>query len=90
MILGAMLDNVQEQVTVFVNNLMNQNGIPASLMDKVLDGVQSDIRRIKSQEYANELVSMEMKASQPVTETKTGTVEDLKEELKNMNGGGTE
>lgn len=80
--LGAILDSIGEQVETFVFSIMQNNGIPASLMDKVLDGVQNHVRAIKAEEYAAELMRVQAEQDAPKTEEKTGTVEDLKKEMK--------
>lgn len=84
--LGAILDNVQSELENYVLQVMQQNGLPPSLMEKCIEGVQSNIRRLKAEEYAEELASALSQSNEPVTEQKTGTVEDLKRELEE-NGG---
>lgn len=80
--LGAILDNVQSELENYVLQMMQRNGLPPSLMEKCIEGVQSNIRRLKAEEYAEELASALAQTNEPVTEEKSGTVEDLKKELK--------
>lgn len=80
--LGAILDNIQSELENYVLQIMQQNGLPPSLMEKCIEGVQSNIRRLKAEEYAEELANALAVTNEPVTEEKTGTVEDLKKELK--------
>ncbi|SHJ87808.1 hypothetical protein [Hespellia stercorisuis] len=67
---GALLDYVEGELDAQVVGYMQEYAIPASLMDKVLDGIQSHVRQIKSEEYAQELTQMTLNAAvQQGTET---------------------
>ena len=53
---GAILDNVAGELDAQVLAYMQEYAIPPSLMDKVLDRIQSHMRQMKSEEYAQELM----------------------------------
>ncbi len=50
--LGAILDKCTEKIRNTVFAIMNQYGIPASLMDYMLCMVLSETRELKAEEYA--------------------------------------
>lgn len=60
--IGALLDYVAGELDAQVIGHMQEYAIPASLMDKVLDRVQSHVRQVKSEEYAQELTQMTLNA----------------------------
>ncbi len=77
--LGAILDNVAGELDACTLALMQRYSIPPSLMDKVLDRIQSHMRQMKAEEYAEELTSIQLRGEQE--ETHTGTVNEFKEEM---------
>ncbi len=83
--LGAILDNVQSEMENYVLQIMQRNGLPPSLMEKCIEGVQSNIRRLKAEEYAEELAKCQQQV-EVTTEEKPGTLDELKEELKQNEG----
>lgn len=92
---GAILDYVAGKLDEQVIAYMQEYAIPPSLMDKILDRLQSHMRQMKAEEYAQEMV--EMQISQAVERTehveqagvqqeqKSGvevdTIEDFKEKV---------
>lgn len=67
---GAILDFVAGELDAQVLGYMQEYAIPPSLMDKVLDRIQSHMRQMKSEEYAQELKALQLeKAMQQGTET---------------------
>ena len=57
--LGAILDKCTENIRNTVFGVMNQCGIPASLMDYILCTVLTDVRDLKAKEYATQLSGKE-------------------------------
>lgn len=57
---GAILDVVAGELDAQVLGYMQEYAIPPSLMDKVLDRIQSHMRQMKSEEYAAELKEMQL------------------------------
>lgn len=57
---GAILDFVAGELDAQVVGYMQEYAIPPSLMDKVLDRIQSHMRQMKSEEYAQELTSLQL------------------------------
>lgn len=57
---GAILDNVAGELDAQVLAYMQEYAIPPSLMDKVLDRIQSHMRQMKSEEYAQELMKTQI------------------------------
>lgn len=91
--LGAIMDHVAGIVDEHVLAVMQEYGMPPSLMDKVLDKVQSHMRQMKSEEYADELARLQLSQPKQATENNqdgpvetehTGTVEEFKEEFKDI------
>lgn len=90
---GAILDYVAGELDAQVLRHMQEHAIPPSLMDKVLDRIQSHVRQMKSEEYAQEMIRMQMDVEQqddgrgqvenkePQNGTKIQTIEDFKEEI---------
>lgn len=78
--LGAILDNVQSNLESYVLQIMQKNGLPPSLMEKCIEGVQSNIRRLKAEEYAEELAK-----ETPEIHKKTETIIPKKREELNQN-----
>lgn len=101
---GAILDFVAGELDAQVLGFMQEYAIPPSLMDKVLDRIQSHMRQMKSEEYAQELTSLQLQiatssatetASVPEsTEKKQGTeidtIEEFKEKMGMKKGEGTD
>ena len=71
---GAILDNVAGELDAQVLAYMQEYAIPPSLMDKVLDRIQSHMRQMKSEEYAQELMKTQIDLAVANTE-QTGTEE---------------
>lgn len=83
---GAILDYVAGNLDAQVLKYMQEYAIPPSLMDKVLDRLQSHMRQMKAEEYAQELMQMQMeqavaKETQPKSGTEVDTVEGFKEKM---------
>lgn len=91
---GAVLDYVAGELDAQVLAYMQEYAIPPSLMDKVLDRLQSHMRQMKSEEYSQELIQMQINQAVANTEraemtesreTKTRTevddIEDFKEKV---------
>ncbi len=57
--LGFYLDDIEKEVKTFVTLEMERYQVPPSLMDKVLNGVQSHIRQLKAEEYAADVLRVE-------------------------------
>ena len=57
--LGAILDKCTEKIRNTVFAIMNQYGIPASLMDYMLCMVLSETRELKAKEYAIQISGKE-------------------------------
>lgn len=57
--LGAILNSVRNKIERYIWAEMNNNQIPASLMDGILDGVQSNIRKAVAEEYALTMLRMQ-------------------------------
>lgn len=57
---GAILDNVAGELDAQILAYMQKYDIPPSLMDKVLDRLQSHMRQMKSEEYAQELIEAQI------------------------------
>ena len=58
--IGAILDQVKGELDAIVVEKMQVHQIPPSLMDKVLDGIQSHVREMKAEQYAEALVNAEI------------------------------
>ena len=58
--IGAILDQVKGEMDAIVVEKMQTHQIPPSLMDKVLDGIQSHVREMKAEQYAEALVNAEI------------------------------
>ena len=58
--IGAILDQVKGELDAIVVEKMQTHQIPPSLMDKVLDGIQSHVREMKAEQYAEALVNAEI------------------------------
>ena len=67
--LGAILDAIQAEAENLIFGIMKKYGLPPSLMDRILDGVQLNLKQMKAEEYAEILNSIEKY---------DGTLEDLK------------
>ena len=94
---GAILDFVAGELDAQVLSYMQEYAIPPSLMDKVLDRIQSHMRQMKSEEYAQELAAIQLQAAfnagsgtgtagqepepAPESGTETGTVEEFMEKI---------
>lgn len=97
---GAILDFVAGELDAQVLGFMQEYAIPPSLMDKVLDRIQSHMRQMKSEEYAQELTSLQLQIAtssatvQESTEKKQGTeidtIEEFKEKMGMKKGEGTD
>lgn len=92
---GAILDFVAGELDSKVVAYMQEYAIPPSLMDKVLDRIQSHMRQMKSEEYAQELTQMQLEAAvqqsgtetagispEPMQEKREGTKTQTIEEFK--------
>lgn len=66
--IGAILDKVKGELDAEVLKKMQQHQIPPSLMDKILDGIQSHIRQMKAEQYAETLVKAEINMQMLETE----------------------
>lgn len=53
--LGVMLDEAEQELEVFILNLMNRKGIPASLMEHILNSASIKIKDLKIKEYVREM-----------------------------------
>lgn len=94
---GAILDFVAGELDAQILSYMQEYAIPPSLMDKVLDRIQSHMRQMKSEEYAQELAAIQLQAAvsagtgtagpapepapEPESRTETGTVEEFVEKM---------
>lgn len=65
---GAILDFVAGELDAQVLGFMQEYAIPPSLMDKVLDRIQSHMRQMKSEEYAQELTNLQLQMAVSGTE----------------------
>lgn len=65
---GAILDFVAGELDAQVLGFMQEYAIPPSLMDKVLDRIQSHMRQMKSEEYAQELTNLQLQMAASGTE----------------------
>lgn len=65
---GAILDFVAGELDAQVLGFMQEYAIPPSLMDKVLDRIQSHMRQMKSEEYAQELTNIQLQIAASGTE----------------------
>lgn len=74
--IGALLDFVAGELDAKVVGYMQEFAIPASLMDKVLDGIQSHVRQIKAEEYAQELTEMTLNAAVQAEQNAETTKQD--------------
>ena len=86
---GAILDNVAGELDAQVLAYMQEYAIPPSLMDKVLDRIQSHMR----QEYAQELMKTQIdlavanteqtgtEEQQPTSGTEVDDIEDFKKKV---------
>lgn len=91
---GAILDNVAGELDAQVLTYMQEYAIPPSLMDKVLDRIQSHMRQMKSEEYAQELIKTQIdqavanteqagiEEQQPTSGTEVDTIEGFKGKIK--------
>lgn len=87
---GAILDYVAGKLDAQVIGYMQEYGIPASLMDKTLDRIQSHVRQIKAEEYSEELMDVNLQLeelSRQKEKTEEGTVEEFKEKMGIKKGG---
>lgn len=57
--LGLYLDDIEKEIKTFVTLEMERYQIPPSLMDKILNGVQSHVRQLKAEEYAADALRVE-------------------------------
>lgn len=71
--LGAILDQVKGELDAEVLRKMQEHSIPPSLMDKILDGIQSHIRQMKAEQYAEELMNLEIRSKMAAKEAETAT-----------------
>lgn len=71
---GAILDFVAGELDAQVLGYMQEYAIPPSLMDKVLDRIQSHMRQMKSEEYAQELTNIQLQMAASGTEQAGVTV----------------
>ena len=90
---GAILDNVAGELDAQVLAYMQEYAIPPSLMDKVLDRIQSHMRQMKSEEYAQELMKTQIdlavantehtgtEEQQPKSGTEVDDIEDFKKKV---------
>lgn len=78
---GAILDHVAGQLDADVLKYMEEYAIPPSLMDKVLDRIQSHMRQMKSEEYAAEMLNAQLQMAALKETTETDTVEGFKEKV---------
>lgn len=69
--LGAILDQVKGELDAQVLRKMQEHSIPPSLMDKILDGIQSHVRQMKAEQYAEELMNMEISSKMAAKEAET-------------------
>ena len=63
--LGAIMDEARQNIERAVFAEIQGKGIPASLMDMILDGVQSTIRGMKANEYASAMSQNDVEEVQP-------------------------
>lgn len=73
---GAILDFVAGELDAHVLGYMQEYAIPPSLMDKVLDRIQSHMRQMKSEEYASELKEMQLAQAMGQQGSETATTEE--------------
>ena len=97
---GAILDNVAGELDAQVLAYMQEYAIPPSLMDKVLDRIQSHMRQMKSEEYAQELMKTQIdlavanteqtgtEEQQPKSGTEVDDIEDFKKKVGIKGGAG--
>lgn len=88
---GAVLDYVAGKLDAQVVAYMQEYAIPPSLMDKVLDRLQSHMRQMKAEEYAQEIVETQIRQAMdnaeqteqagPKTGTEVDSIEDFKEKV---------
>lgn len=95
---GAILDNVAGELDAQVLAYMQEYAIPPSLMDKVLDRIQSHMRQMKSEEYAQELMKTQIdlavanteqtstEEQQPKSGTEVDDIEDFKKKVEIKGG----
>lgn len=81
--IGAILDKVKGELDAEVLKKMQQHQIPSSLMDKILDGIQSHIRQMKAEQYAEALVKAEINTQ--MLETEITEVKKQNEQVENYN-----
>ena len=60
--LGAMLDEAEQELEMYILQLMNRNGIPASLMEHILNSASIKIKDLKIKEYVREIYDKAGKA----------------------------
>lgn len=83
--IGAILDKVKGELDAEVLKKMQQHQIPPSLMDKILDGIQSHIRQMKAEQYAEALVKAEINTQMLETEITEVKKQNENEQVENYN-----
>ena len=63
--LGVIMDEARQSIERAVFAEIQGKGIPASLMDMILDGVQSTVRGMKANEYASAMSQSDVEEVQP-------------------------
>lgn len=90
--LGAILDQVKGELDAQVLRKMQEHSIPPSLMDKILDGIQSHVRQMKAEQYAEELMNLEISSKMVAKEAETATCTepDVSDEPQSVEKTGSE
>lgn len=60
--LGVMLDEAEQELETYILRLMNTKGIPASLMEHILNSAMLKIKDLKIKEYVREIYDKAEKA----------------------------
>ena len=60
--LGVMLDEAEQELEMYILRLMNTKGIPASLMEHILNSAMLKIKDLKIKEYVREIYDKAEKA----------------------------
>ena len=62
--LGMMLDEAEQELEMYLLQLMNTRGIPASLMEHILNSAAIKIKDLKVKEYVREIYDKSEKAGE--------------------------
>lgn len=62
--LGVMLDEAEQELEMYILQLMNRKGIPASLMEHILNSAAIKIKDLKIKEYVREIYDQAEKAGE--------------------------